>query len=165
MGTGGGRGRCGTDCHCVSAGCGMERAAHCCSTCRLCAGVSTAGVSCRPMARSWAARESRLDSAASRLSSPLPPSSEARAGAGAGAAAGPTGRFCMLAATTAATVGAPGLMPLAAAGAAAGPPSEGKASAGAGRAAGRMWQDVLSAQNACAQDQVSTAAQTQHKTR
>lgn len=138
MGTGGGRGRCGTDCHCVSAGCGMERAAHCCSTCRLCAGVSTAGVSCRPMARSCAARESRLDSAASRLSSLLPPSSEARAGVGAGpaAVAGPTGRFCMLAATTAATVGAPGLMPLAAAGAAAGPPSEGNASAGR-RAAGR----------------------------
>lgn len=141
LGTGGGRGRCGTDCHCVSAGCGMERAAHCCSTCRLCAGVSAEGLSCRPMARSCAASESRLASAASRLSSPLPPSREARgAGAGPAAAAGPTGRFCMLAATTAATVGAPGLMPLAAAGAAAGPPSEGKASARGGRAAGEEGQ-------------------------
>lgn len=131
MGTGGGRGRCGTDCHCVSEGCGMERAAHCCSTCRLCAGVSVAGLSCRPMALSCAARESRLLSAASRLSSPLLASNEGCvAGCAADAtAAGPTGRFCMLAATTAATVGAPGLMPFCCC-EGAGPPSEGNAAAG-----------------------------------
>ena len=130
MGTGGGRGRCGTSCHCESAGCGMERAAHCCSTCRLCAGVRLEGVSCRPIARSCAASESRLLSAASRLSSPAPlPSKDARAAGWVAAAAGPTGRFCMLTATTAATVGAPALMPFCCCAGLA-PPSEGKASAG-----------------------------------
>lgn len=102
MGTGGTRGRCGTDCHCESLGSGMERDAHDCRSCRLAAGVSVLALSCRPAAERaqtagaghWYPHRA-TDKKAPHLPAALPPqqSGDQHMAAPAPCTAGPAGAF------------------------------------------------------------------------